>query len=268
MRADPVGLILAAGEGTRMGSTRPKVLLPVLGKPMLVYVVEAMRGAGLARVVVVVGKGGAEVEETFRAREVEFVVQQTRLGTAHAVKEALPLLEGHRGDVVIAPGDAPLLGARTIRDLLREHRRMGSSVTIMTAATADAAGLGRVVRSADGAALKIVEELDATAEEKTIPEVNVGVYCISVPLLAQAVPLIRKNDLKGEYYLTDVVEVLVREGVRVAVHRADPPPWPVGVNTPAQLALAEQALRDLRVARDVERARTGESPKSRIPNDK
>jgi bifunctional UDP-N-acetylglucosamine pyrophosphorylase/glucosamine-1-phosphate N-acetyltransferase len=226
-----------------MGSAQPKVLLPLLGRPMLQYVVAAMRGAGLQRIVVVIGKGESLVRSAFRGAGLEFSVQRDRLGTAHAAQEALPLLAGHRGDVVIAPGDAPLLSAEAIRSMLLRHRKTGARLTVMAAAIPDPTGLGRVLRGRGGEAVRIAEDPDAAGEERRISEVNVGVYCIAVPLLAELLPLIGNDNSKGEYYLTDMVELLSQRKVRVAVHLAEPPPWPVGVNTPAQLEMAEQALR-------------------------
>jgi bifunctional UDP-N-acetylglucosamine pyrophosphorylase/glucosamine-1-phosphate N-acetyltransferase len=245
MRADPVAVLLAAGEGTRMGPGRPKVLLPILGKPMLGYVVEAMREAGVKRIVAVVGKGAPEVRGTFGPAGLEFVEQHERLGTAHAVQQALPVLQDGEEEVVIAPGDAPLLGATHITGLLNRHRRAGSKLTVMAAAVDEPAGLGRIVRGADGAATRIAEELDATVDERALGEVNVGVYCVAQSLLAEVLPRIGNDNRKGEYYLTDMVELASSSGVRVAVYRADPPPLPVGVNTPEQLQRAEEALRAL-----------------------
>jgi bifunctional UDP-N-acetylglucosamine pyrophosphorylase/glucosamine-1-phosphate N-acetyltransferase len=239
----PVGLILAAGEGTRMGSDRPKVLLPIHGAPMLEYLVRAFRGAGLRRIVAVVGKGADDVRTTFAGADLEFVVQGQRLGTAHAVSEALPVLEGHTGEVVIAPGDAPLLSTDHVMGLLRHHRVSGSDMTIMAAETDQPAGLGRVVRGDAGQVLRIAEELDALGEERLIAEVNVGVYCVAAPRLREVVPLIGNRNRKGEYYLTDAVELLSRQGATVAVYRPQLPPRPIGVNTPEELRMAEEALR-------------------------
>ncbi len=242
-RANSVAVILAAGEGTRMGATQPKVLLPLLGRPMLQYVISAMRGAGLRRVVVVIGKGESLIRNAFRGAGLEFTVQRERLGTAHAAQEALSLLAGHRGDVVIAPGDAPLLSAEAIRSMLLRHRNSGARLTVMAAIVPDPTGLGRVLRGRGGGAVRIAEDRDAAGEERHISEVNVGVYCIAAPLLAELLPLIDNDNSKREYYLTDMVELLSRRQVCVSVHLAEPPPWPVGVNTPAQLEMAEQALR-------------------------
>ncbi len=238
-----VGVILAAGEGTRMGSAGPKVLLPICGVPMLEYVVRAFRGAGLRRIVVVVGKGADDVMDAFSGGGLEFVVQRQRLGTAHAVAEALAVMEGHTGAVVIAPGDAPLLSADNVQDLLRHHRRTGSDMTLMAARTTHVAGLGRVVRGDTGQVLRIAEELDASGEERLIAEVNVGVYCVALSRLREVIPLIRNSNRKAEYYLTDAVELLSRRGARVAVYLPHSPPRPVGVNTPEELRMAEEALR-------------------------
>jgi bifunctional UDP-N-acetylglucosamine pyrophosphorylase/glucosamine-1-phosphate N-acetyltransferase len=226
-----------------MGSDRPKVLLPLCGVPMLEYVVRAFRGAGIRRIVVVVGKGANDVEEVFRGAGLEFVVQRERLGTAHAVSEALPALKGNGTVVVIAPGDAPLLSAENLRGLLRDHARNGSDMTLMAAEINHPSGLGRVVRGNADHALRIVEELDASGDERLISEVNVGVYSIAASALREVIPLIGNRNRKGEYYLTDAVELLSGRGARVAVYRPESPPWPVGVNTPEELRLAEEALR-------------------------
>ncbi len=226
-----------------MGSTCPKVLVPVCGVPMLDFVVEALSAAGLKRIVVVIGRGASDVVETFEGRGLEFVVQAERLGTAHAVAQALPSLRVGPGEVVIAPGDAPMLTAGHVTGLLHHHSRERSDLSLLAARVEDPGGLGRIVRGADGGAVSIAEELDASDEERLATEVNVGLYCVARPVLSWVIPMIGNNNRKGEYYLTDMVRILADRAMKVSVCIANPPPWPVGVNTPTELQMAEEALR-------------------------
>ncbi len=241
-------LILAAGEGTRMHSPLPKVLHAVDGRPMLSWVLDAARAAGVARHVVVVGFGASEVEAAVAAPDVAFVLQRERLGTGHAVMEARPHLDGFAGTLLVLAGDTPLLTAETLRALLAAHRERGASATILSARFPDPAGYGRIVRGADGRVLRIVEELDATEAEYAITEINTGTYAFRAPDLLRALGGLRADNAKGEYYLTDTIGILIGDGRRVDALVAEDHRETIGVNTREGLAEAEALLRARRKA--------------------
>src|SRR5690625_1181914 len=224
----PAAVVLAAGQGTRMKSKRPKVLHEIAGRPMLRLVIDAVRRAGVQRVIVVVGHGADEVRAAVSDMDVEFVVQAEQLGTGHAVMQAEPLLADHVGPVVVTCGDVPLLRAETIADLLAEHERHGAAGTVLSAIVDDPTGYGRIVRpgSVTGAdkLLRIVEHADASEDERAIREINSGTYCFDGRLLFAALRDIEPDNAQGEYYLPDAVHVLGKDGrlvQAVAVEDAD-----------------------------------------------
>ena len=165
-------VILAAGQGTRMGSERPKVLHAVAGRPMVAWVIDAVRRAGVARAIVVVGYQGERVERACAGEGVEIAWQREQLGTGHAVRQTADLLDGFEGDVLVLNGDVPGLRPETIGRLVDHHRDTRAAATVLTARLEDPTGYGRIVRDTDGALLRIVEHRDADAETRAIDEVN------------------------------------------------------------------------------------------------
>ena len=168
-------VVLAAGKGKRMHSDLPKVLHPVCGQPLLVYVLDALAAAGIARPIIVIGHGADAVREVV-ANRAEFVEQGEQLGTGHAVVQALPLINGSSDPILVLYGDTPLLEAATITRLVELHRASRAAATMLTAELADPTGYGRVVRRPDGVVTRIVEEADATPEEARVREINAGTY--------------------------------------------------------------------------------------------
>ncbi len=246
-------IVLAAGEGSRMRSTRPKPLHMLCGRPMVRYVLDAVPREGLDRVVVVVGHGGERVTKKLMEEgdglSLTFVEQQRQRGTGDAVAVGLTGLHeddlSDDEDVLVLLGDTPLLRLETIEDLVQEHRLSGAACTILTARVEDPSGYGRIVRSGkDEHVSRIVEQADATAEERSIDEINTGIFCFRRGLLAPALRRITPDNTQGELYLTDVVEVLATAGHKVVSVVADDPEETQGVNDRRQLALAEAALRD------------------------
>ena len=245
-------VVLAAGEGTRMLSTRPKPLHPLCGRPMVLYVLDAAAQPEVRATVVVVGHGAMGVEKslTERARSdlhLTFVEQSEQLGTGHAVRVALPTisdeLAGTDGDVLILPGDTPLLRASTIRTLLHEHHRSHAALTLLSARVADPTGYGRIVRDKNGVVVRIIEERDATSEERAINEINTSIMVVRESVLGPALRRVDRQNAQHEYYLTDLIAVLHAAGhVTVAVAMEDPLEAQ-GVNDRCQLALAESVLR-------------------------
>ena len=237
-----MAILLAAGEGKRMKSDLPKVLHEAAGEPLLAHVGRAAHESGLDRVVVVVGRGADRVRELFAHRGWEFVEQPQRLGTGDAVKRARSQIDGFSGDVVVLAGDAPLLRAATLSTLRERHHQAGAAATVLTAHLPDPLGYGRIVRDDGGTFLGIVEEKDATPEQRGITEVNSSIYCFDARELGPALDEITNDNAQGEYYLTDAIGILRRRGKIVqAVHAASPEEI-LGVNTPDQLREVEEAL--------------------------
>ena len=243
-RRSVAAVILAAGEGTRMKSDRAKVLHAVLGTPMIRLVVEAVRSLSPERIIVVVGHQAEAVMAVFAGEGIEFALQRERLGTGHAVMQARPLLEGFDGTVMVLTGDTPLLTGETLAALVEHHRSRGASATVLSAVTGDPSGYGRIVRDADGDLLRIVEHRDATDAERRIDEINSGIFCFEQRDLFRSLERVDRRNVQGEYYLTDVMEILRRAGHRTAVYRCPRSEEVMGVNDLDQLAEAERILRN------------------------
>lgn len=235
-------LILAAGKGTRMKSKFPKVLHKVGGVPMVEQVLRTVKAAGTQRQVVVVGFGGEAVQK-YLADRAETVVQTEQLGTGHAVMQAEPLLGHETGILLVTCGDTPLVTEDTFRKLLACHEETGAAATVLTAVMPDPTGYGRVIRDADGRVLKIVEQKDGTPDELAVHEVNAGIYCFDMSLLWDMLHHVDNNNAQGEYYLTDIIGMLVHDQKIVSAFAAPDYRETLGVNSRLQMAEAEQVLR-------------------------
>jgi bifunctional UDP-N-acetylglucosamine pyrophosphorylase/glucosamine-1-phosphate N-acetyltransferase len=243
-------VVLAAGEGTRMHSSRPKPLHLLSGRPMVQYVLDALAECDVERAVVVVGHGAERVtkalQETDSGLAIDFVEQAQQRGTADALSVGLTAFADDDlddGDVVVLPGDTPLLRASTLARLVNEHRLSGAACTVLTAESDDATGYGRIVRGKEGIVVRIVEERDATPEERALTEWNTSIYCFRRSLLAPALRRITPDNALGELYLTDVVEVLHAAGYPIVPVVADDDTEAQGINDRYQLAHAEAELR-------------------------
>ena len=242
-------VVLAAGEGTRMRSSTPKPLHRLCGKPMVMWVLDALAGLDLSRVVVVVGHGSTRMTKALaeaRSQRVEVVEQPAQLGTGDALSVALTAFnddDGEGDDVLVLPGDTPLLLPGTLAALVEAHRSSGAAATLLTAQLADPKGYGRVVRSRDGRVAAIVEDADATDEEKAVNEVGTSIYVFRRSVLAPALRRLSPDNAQGEYYLTDVVAVLHDAGYPVVSLVVPDPVEASGVNDRGQLAAAEAVLR-------------------------
>src|SRR5215510_12388712 len=208
-------IVLAAGEGSRLRSGTPKVLHELCGRPMVLHVVDALAELPLERVVIVVGHGAERVTKTLHDQlvtevPVEFVEQRVQRGTGDAMSVALTVFDDldAEDDILVLPGDAPLVRAETIAKLATQHRLEDAAATLLTARVQDPAGLGRVVRDKDDRVARIVEHADATAEELTIDEINTSIYCFRRNLLSPALRRLSPENAQGQYYLTDVIAVL------------------------------------------------------------
>jgi UDP-N-acetylglucosamine diphosphorylase/glucosamine-1-phosphate N-acetyltransferase len=231
-------IILAAGKGKRMKSDLAKVLHSVCGVPMLSYPVAAARAADSRKIVVVIGHQAERIRETFRDQGLIFVEQREQLGTGHAVLQAQEIFQGYDGAIVILCGDVPLIRPETIRSLYEHHLGEEATVTVLTTIPAEPSGYGRMVKAADGSVLKIVEDKDAGTEEKLIREINTGIYCVESRFLFAAVGSLGNRNAQGEYYLTDIIELACRSGLRVASSVAPDPLEVMGINSPEELEKA------------------------------
>jgi len=240
---DVAALVLAAGQGTRMNSDLPKVLHPVAGRPLLSHVLGALDELGVGRSLVVIGHQRERVRAAFPSAEVEWVDQAEQRGTGHAVLMAGPRLADFAGTLLVVCGDTPLLRAPALHDLLETHRGSGASVTVLSARVPDPKGYGRILRTPGGAEDAIdgiVEERDATPEQKTIDEINSGNYAFDYPALAGVLSQLTAHNSQGEYYLTDTVRLLLAAGRKASVKCAPDYRELLGINTPEQLAEAER----------------------------
>lgn len=235
MGQELVAVILAAGVGKRMRSDLAKVLHPVRGRPMVDHVIDAVRAAGVERVIVVVGHQAERVRAALAGRGVEFVLQAEQLGTGHAVDQARPLLASNTGTTLVLCGDTPLLSAATLRELLATHARTGAAATVLSAVLDDPTGYGRILRDPTGEVRGIVEHKDASEEERRVREINSGLLAFSTPDLFAALARVQNDNAQGEYYLTDTLAILLRMGRRVSAQPAADVREVMGVNTAEQL---------------------------------
>ncbi len=238
-----LAIVLAGGQGTRMKSDLPKVLCPVLGRPMIHYALDALEAVGIAKVVVVVGYRAEDVQETLQGRKnLNFALQSQRLGTGHAVMMARPFLEGHQGPVVVVAGDSPLIQASSLQKLLDHFAAHTPGCLLGTLHKPNPVGLGRIVRSESGEFVGIVEEKDATPEQRQITEVNMSTYVFSGPDLLTALDLLGNDNRQKEYYLTDCPGILGKRGKRVEALSVLTPSEALSINTPEELALVEEEM--------------------------
>ena len=237
-------LIMAAGMSTRMKSARSKVLHEVCGRPILDYVLDACRRAGIPEQLLVVGAMRDQVLAAYAdAKDITWVVQEPQLGTGHAVMAAEKTLGDFQGDLVVVVGDAAMIRTETVKTLLETHRREGAAVTLVTAVLDDPKWFGRIVRDSSGNLLRIVEAKDAAPEEYAIKEVNPSFYAFRWPALRAVLGKIANNNIKKEYYLTDAVGLLIESGQRAIAVPAAQPEEVEAVNGREDLALVASLMR-------------------------
>ncbi|ASB86641.1 bifunctional UDP-N-acetylglucosamine diphosphorylase/glucosamine-1-phosphate N-acetyltransferase GlmU [Bacillus sonorensis] len=235
-------VVLAAGQGTRMKSKLYKVLHPVCGKPMVEHVVDEALKLSLTKLVTIVGHGAEDVKKQL-GKKSEYALQAEQLGTAHAVKQAKSILADEKGTTIVICGDTPLLTAETMEAMLREHQEKGAKVTILTAVAEDPTGYGRIIRNENGDVAKIVEHKDATDEERLVKEINTGTYCFDNEALFRTIEQVSNDNVQGEYYLPDVIEILKNQGETVAAYQTDNFQETLGVNDRVALSQAERYMK-------------------------
>lgn len=238
---DTVAIVLAAGRGTRMKSDTPKVLHSIFGKPIISYVLDSLRSAGITRIITVAGYGSDSLR---KAIDTKIVIQKKLLGSGDAVLAAKRFLLGYGGDVIVICGDTPLVKSETIKKLILKHKTSGSSAALTTARLKDPAEYGRIVRGPSGSMTKIVEDIGASDVEKAINEVNVGTYCFRAKDLFDALKCVKPDERKRELFLTDTIEILNKAGKRVESVTITDVDEMIGINSRKDLAEATRALKN------------------------
>ena len=236
-------VILAAGFGKRMKSEIPKVLHPVLGQPMLSYVYEATLSLSPKRVVVVVGHGSDHVKNVSSSNKLTYVNQAKQLGTGHATSCAETALKNFNGNILIINGDFPLITSSTLKKFIRQHEKNSADLSILTAHVEDPTGYGRIKRGPSGDPVGIVEEKDATREERFIDEINSGTYCVKSSFLWDALKKVNRKNKQGGYYLTDIVGIAQKNSLSIKGVLAQDSDEVMGVNDRAELSYVESVIK-------------------------
>jgi bifunctional UDP-N-acetylglucosamine pyrophosphorylase / glucosamine-1-phosphate N-acetyltransferase len=235
-------IILAAGKGTRMKSEKAKVLHQVFYAPMLHHVLTAVKPLGADKIVVIVGHQREDVEKSIAGFDVVPCVQEEQLGTGHAVLCAEQIIGSKEGTVMILCGDTPLIQTETLEQMYKQHLANGVSLTIMTTYLENPANYGRIIADNDGKVISIIEEKDATNEQKKNREINAGIYCVSADFLFRALKRVGTNNSQGEVYLTDIVSIAVEQKQLVEKYITSPSLNVLGVNSRIELAEAHKEL--------------------------
>jgi bifunctional UDP-N-acetylglucosamine pyrophosphorylase / glucosamine-1-phosphate N-acetyltransferase len=235
-------IILAAGQGTRMKSKLYKVLHPVCGKPMVQHVVDQISHLQIEKIVTIIGHGAEKVQAQLGDR-CSYALQAEQLGTAHAVIQASDALQDKEGTTIVVCGDTPLIKAETMESLFQHHLANGAKASVLTALADDPTGYGRIIRNESGHVEKIVEHKDASDAEREIAEINTGTYCFDNQALFNALKNVSNDNVQGEYYLPDVIEILKNLGETVVAYQTNDFNETLGVNDRVALADAEYTMR-------------------------
>ncbi|MBX7154470.1 MAG: NTP transferase domain-containing protein [Bacteriodetes bacterium] len=242
-------VILAAGKGKRMGNPDlPKVMVELIGTPLIGHVLSTISALHAQRTIAIVGHHREIVMNYVLPGFpfTEFAVQEEQLGTGHAVQQCEPVLENFDGDVLILCGDAPLISAQTLSNFILKHKDAKADLSVLSGVTEQPKGYGRIVRDADGNFSCIVEEKDATDEQRLIDEINSGIYIVGKQELFNALQDVQSNNASQEYYLTDIVSILGNQGKKICAFKAPKFIELVGINTPTELHAAEQYYSELK----------------------
>ncbi|EMF0519454.1 bifunctional UDP-N-acetylglucosamine diphosphorylase/glucosamine-1-phosphate N-acetyltransferase GlmU [Enterococcus hirae] len=235
-------IILAAGKGTRMKSKLYKVLHPVSGQPMVEHIINRVSETNPDQIITIVGHGAEQVKAQLGERS-EYALQAEQLGTGHAVLQAASFLQGKEGTTLVISGDTPLLTTETLNNLFEYHQGKNASATILTAQAEDPTGYGRIIRDHIGIVEKIVEQKDTTPEEALVQEINTGTYCFDNQALFEVLNKVGTDNAQGEYYLTDIIEILKDAGKTVAAYQTEDFDESMGVNDRIALAKANELMR-------------------------
>jgi N-acetylglucosamine-1-phosphate uridyltransferase (contains nucleotidyltransferase and I-patch acetyltransferase domains) len=255
-----VAIVLAAGKGTRMKSRTPKVLHEILGKPIILYVLDALKAAGIKDTITVAGHGIDLLKEV--VKDSRIVEQKELLGSGDAVATARKALEQYSGDVLVICGDTPLVRSDTIKAIIEKHKSSGADLTILTAKLKDPMGYGRIIRDGGGSVQKIVEEENASLYEEGVNEVNVGTYCYKAEVLFKALGEVKPDSRKKEIFITDTIEIMYRDQKRIESVEVDDVSEMTGINSRQDLAEATQAMKSRVLAEIMSGGVTIEDPQS------
>lgn len=255
-------IILAAGKGTRMKSDLPKGLHAVCGLPMVEYVGRAARGAGVRRPIIVIGHRGDLLRASLGEQHYAYTYQQEQMGTGHAALMARDLLQSHKGPVLVLPGDTPLLTSDALQAMISHHNNTKSAATLATCRVDNPFGYGRVVRDSSGNVAQVVEEKDATPDQRNIREINTSIYCFDSELLFEVLPKLGNANAQGEYYLTDAVSAIYDKGAQTETVVFEDESLLIGVNDRWQLAEAASMMRRRILRRHALNGVTIEDPNS------
>lgn len=225
-----------------MESDQPKVLHRLGGKLMVEYVVNTAEEAGAERIILVIGHQWEQAQDSLKHLNVEFVIQRKQLGTGHAVLQTRKLLSDFEGDVLVLCGDVPLLRSDTLKRLIKEHREKKAFATVLTAIFDDPTGYGRIIRDENGLIQKIIEDKDASADQRNIKEINTGTFCFERASLFSALEKVTNNNQQGEYYLTDTLKLLLDQRLPIWGVVAGDPSETMGINSIEELKKAEEIL--------------------------
>ena len=239
-------VIMAAGKGTRMQSDLPKVLHRANGRPIIEYVLDTSKKLEPEKTVLIVGHQAELVTEATARYGVETALQEPQLGTGHAIMQAESHLTDFEGEVLILSGDAPLVNLHTLHELIAFHHSREAAATVLTAELSDPTGYGRVIRlNGSESVMKIVEQKDASDEERAVKEINSGIYVFNARLLFEALRQINTNNAQKEYYLTDLFRICFQRGEKVCAFKTDNSDEIIGINTPQELIKAERILLEM-----------------------
>ena len=239
----PIAVVLAAGKGTRMKSDLPKVLCQANGRPLVEYVLDSLRAAGVEKIVVVVGYKADDVKQQLSHYDnLEFVLQSEQLGTGHAVMMGRDSIGAHDGGVVVVAGDSPMLQSDSVKALIDEYSASKPGCVLGSLLHEDPTGLGRIVRDSDGKFTGIVEEKDATDEQRKINEVNMSTYVFDAQKLIGTLDRLKSDNSQNEYYITDVPAIMLSDGEDVRALSVLKPIEALSVNTVEHLASVEKAM--------------------------
>lgn len=239
---DLIAVVLAAGKGTRMKTDKAKVVHKIYGKEMIARVVDTAMRVGIKDIITIVGHKREDVEAVLKD-SVTYGYQEELLGTGHTTMQAIPYLKNKKGKVVILYGDVPIVRPETLQKLIAKSIKEGTHGVVLTAMVPNPTGYGRIIRDEVGHVKEIVEERDATEEQKKITEINSGIYCFDIQELISALEKIKPNNVQGEYYLTDVIKIMNDKGLKVGAMIVEDKTEILGANDRAQLEMLTRLLR-------------------------
>jgi len=237
-------IILAAGYGKRLGGENQKVIKEILGKPMLLYLMNTVKKLSPDEIVLVVGFKKEEVMKQMEDENVKFVEQPVPLGTGDAVKKTEFVLENFNGDILILYGDVPFISFKTLKNFIEDFKKSGADCSIITVYFDNPTGYGRIIRNEKGEITGIIEEINATSEQKKIKEVNSGIYVFKKNILFETLKEVKKDPVKNEYYLTDVIKILASRNKKIHSYTINTPEEVMGINTIEEIKKAEKFLKE------------------------